>query len=107
MAHVGYNKRRVNLAGCRSKLTLGLEKKPKFVTLKNQIRSIERMPRKVLPHFFSQSSAPYLLFHFDLALVVVDFGVRVFVVCGCQSLSSSLALLCVYIEKSVYSTLDF
>jgi hypothetical protein len=50
MAHGGYGKRRVNPAGRRSK-GLGVEKKPKpkpkSVSLKNQIRSIERMLRKV------------------------------------------------------------
>ncbi|KAM0985360.1 hypothetical protein FF1_012725 [Malus domestica] len=49
MAHGGYSKRRVNPAGRRSKSVLGPEKKPKSVTLKNQIRSIERMLRKNLP----------------------------------------------------------
>ncbi|XP_068332650.1 rRNA-processing protein EFG1-like isoform X2 [Pyrus communis] len=49
MAHGGYSKRRVNPAGRRSKSALGPEKKPKSVTLKNQIRSIERMLRKNLP----------------------------------------------------------
>ncbi|XP_059447228.1 rRNA-processing protein EFG1 isoform X2 [Corylus avellana] len=52
MAHGGYGKRRVNPAGRRSK-GLGVEKKPKpkpkSVSLKNQIRSIERMLRKDLP----------------------------------------------------------
>lgn len=53
MAHGGYGKRRVKPAARRSK-SLGVEKKPKPkpkakpVTLKNQIRSIERMLRKVL-----------------------------------------------------------
>lgn len=46
MAHGGYGKRRVNPAGRRSKSS-GVEKKPKAVSLKNQIRSIERMLRKV------------------------------------------------------------
>ncbi|KAM1171993.1 hypothetical protein ACFX2I_022150 [Malus domestica] len=49
MAHGGHSKRRVNPAGHRSKSALGPEKKPKSVTLKNQIRSIERMLRKNLP----------------------------------------------------------
>ncbi|KAM3708105.1 hypothetical protein ACB098_02G075200 [Castanea mollissima] len=54
MAHGGYGKRRVKPAARRSK-SLGVEKKPKPkpkakpVTLKNQIRSIERMLRKDLP----------------------------------------------------------
>lgn len=47
MAHGGYGKRRVKPAGRRSK-GLGIAKKPKSVSLKNQIRSIERMLRKVL-----------------------------------------------------------
>ena len=52
MAHGGYGKRRVKPAARRSK-SLGVEKKAKPkpkakpVTLKNQIRSIERMLRKV------------------------------------------------------------
>ena len=52
MAHGGYGKRRVNPAGRRSK-GLGVEKKPKpkSVSLKNQIRSIERMLRKVATSF--------------------------------------------------------
>ncbi|KAM1115301.1 hypothetical protein TB2_038383 [Malus domestica] len=58
MAHGSYSKRRVNTAGRRSKSALGPEKKPKSVTLKNQIRSIERMLLKVLPHsFFPISSS--------------------------------------------------
>ncbi|KAM1321411.1 hypothetical protein ACFX2F_014493 [Malus domestica] len=58
MAHGCYSKRRVNPAGRQSKSTLGPEKKPKSVTLKTQIRSIERMPRKVLPDsFFPISSS--------------------------------------------------
>ncbi|KAK4586236.1 hypothetical protein RGQ29_023428 [Quercus rubra] len=54
MAHGGYGKRRVKPAARRSK-SLGVEKKAKPkpkakpVTLKNQIRSIERMLRKDLP----------------------------------------------------------
>ncbi|XP_054821703.1 rRNA-processing protein EFG1 isoform X2 [Prosopis cineraria] len=48
MAHGGYNKRRVKPANRRSK-GLGMAKKPKSVSLKNQIRSIERMLRKNLP----------------------------------------------------------
>lgn len=53
MAHGGYGKRRVaegNRVGRRSKGP-GVDKKPKpkSVTLKNQIRSIERMLRKDLP----------------------------------------------------------
>ncbi|KAG7991913.1 hypothetical protein I3843_02G101900 [Carya illinoinensis] len=47
MAHGGYGKRRVKPAGRRSK-GLGIAKKPKSVSLKNQIRSIERMLRKDL-----------------------------------------------------------
>ncbi|XP_043811074.1 rRNA-processing protein EFG1 isoform X2 [Manihot esculenta] len=55
MAHGGYGKRRVAErkphVGRRSK-GIGVEKKPKpkSVSLKNQIRSIERMLRKELPH---------------------------------------------------------
>ncbi|XP_010542913.1 PREDICTED: rRNA-processing protein EFG1-like isoform X2 [Tarenaya hassleriana] len=54
MAHGGYGKRRVaerkNTAGSsRRSKGLGVEKKPKNVSLKNQIRSIERMLRKDLP----------------------------------------------------------
>ncbi|KAJ7979951.1 rRNA-processing protein EFG1 [Quillaja saponaria] len=49
MAHGGYGKRRVNSPARRSK-ALGTEKKPKSVSLKNQIRSVERMLRKNLPH---------------------------------------------------------
>ncbi|XP_022974416.1 rRNA-processing protein EFG1 isoform X1 [Cucurbita maxima] len=48
MAHGGYGKRRVNPAARRSK-ALAVEKKPKSVSLKNQIRSAERMLRKNLP----------------------------------------------------------
>lgn len=48
MAHGGYGKRRVKPAGRRSRTGLGVEKKPKSATLKNQIRSVERMLRKVL-----------------------------------------------------------
>jgi hypothetical protein len=52
MAHGGYSKRRVKPAARRSK-GLGVEKKPKpkskSVSLKNQIRSIDRMLRKDLP----------------------------------------------------------
>ncbi|XP_040999714.1 rRNA-processing protein EFG1 isoform X2 [Juglans microcarpa x Juglans regia] len=47
MAHGGYGKRRVKPAGRRSK-GLGIAKKPKSVSLKNRIRSIERMLRKDL-----------------------------------------------------------
>ncbi|GAV69590.1 DUF2361 domain-containing protein [Cephalotus follicularis] len=52
MAHGGYGKRRVaerKPVNRRSKGVCGVEKKPKFVSLKNQIRSIERMLRKDLP----------------------------------------------------------
>lgn len=49
MAHGGYGKRRVKPAGRRSRTGLGVEKKPKSATLKNQIRSVERMLRKNLP----------------------------------------------------------
>lgn len=55
MAHGGYGKRRIaerKHTGRRSK-DLSVEKKPKAVSLKNQIRSIERMLRKVTPLFFS------------------------------------------------------
>ncbi|KAF8016410.1 hypothetical protein BT93_H1808 [Corymbia citriodora subsp. variegata] len=48
MAHGGYGKRRVKPAGRRSKAP-AVEKKPKAVSLKNQIRSVERMLRKDLP----------------------------------------------------------
>ncbi|XP_028784160.1 rRNA-processing protein EFG1 isoform X2 [Neltuma alba] len=48
MAHGGYSKRRVKPANRRSK-GLGMAKKPKAVSLKNQIRSVERMLRKNLP----------------------------------------------------------
>ncbi|XP_022147510.1 rRNA-processing protein EFG1 isoform X1 [Momordica charantia] len=48
MAHGGYGKRRVNPAARRSK-ALAVDKKPKSVSLKNQIRSAERMLRKILP----------------------------------------------------------
>ncbi|KAK9287973.1 hypothetical protein L1049_016418 [Liquidambar formosana] len=51
MAHGGYGKRRVaerKPVSRRSK-GLGVEKKPKSVSLKNQMRSIERMLRKNLP----------------------------------------------------------
>lgn len=46
MAHGGYSKRRVKPASRRSK-GLGMAKKPKPVSLKNQIRSIERLLKKV------------------------------------------------------------
>ncbi|XP_062168463.1 rRNA-processing protein EFG1 isoform X1 [Alnus glutinosa] len=49
MAHGGYGKRRVNPAQGRRSKGLGVEKKPKSVSLKNQIRSVERMLRKDLP----------------------------------------------------------
>ncbi|XP_062017176.1 rRNA-processing protein EFG1-like isoform X1 [Rosa rugosa] len=50
MAHGGYGKRRVKpAAGRRSRTGLGVEKKPKSASLKNQIRSVERMLRKNLP----------------------------------------------------------
>ncbi|KAI6693348.1 hypothetical protein NL676_021058 [Syzygium grande] len=49
MAHGGYGKRRVKPAGGRRSKAPGVEKKPKAVSLKNQIRSIERMLRKDLP----------------------------------------------------------
>lgn len=55
MAHGGYGKRRVpdrQVAGGRRPKSLAVDKKPKpkakAVSLKNQIRSIERMLRKVL-----------------------------------------------------------
>ncbi|CAN7043149.1 unnamed protein product, partial [Brassica rapa subsp. trilocularis] len=55
MAHGGYAKRRVsepnNTAGSGSRRSKGLrvEKKPKIVSLKNQMRSVERFLRKDLP----------------------------------------------------------
>ncbi|XP_030543484.1 rRNA-processing protein EFG1 isoform X1 [Rhodamnia argentea] len=49
MAHGGYGKRRVKPAAGRRSKAPGVEKKPKAVSLKNQIRSIERMLRKDLP----------------------------------------------------------
>ncbi|KAL6202489.1 hypothetical protein ACLB2K_026197 [Fragaria x ananassa] len=51
MAHGGYVKRRVKPAAGRRSRTggLGVEKKPKSASLKNQIRSVERMLRKNLP----------------------------------------------------------
>ncbi|XP_059650727.1 rRNA-processing protein EFG1-like [Cornus florida] len=55
MAHGGYNKRgvagRKPASSRRSKAQLGVDKKakPKSVSIKNQIRSIERMLRKDLP----------------------------------------------------------
>ncbi|CAI9118317.1 OLC1v1019874C1 [Oldenlandia corymbosa var. corymbosa] len=54
MAHGGYGKRRVaerQQAGRRRPKSLGVDKKakPKAVSVKNQIRSIERMLRKDLP----------------------------------------------------------
>ncbi|KAJ7954798.1 rRNA-processing protein EFG1 [Quillaja saponaria] len=48
MAHGGYENRRVKPTARRSK-ALGTVKKPKSVSLKNQIRSVERMLRKNLP----------------------------------------------------------
>jgi hypothetical protein len=53
MAHGGYGKRRVNPAQGRRSKGLGVEKKPKSVSLKNQIRSVERMLRKVATFFFT------------------------------------------------------
>ena len=49
MAHGGYNKCRVKPVARRSK-GLGIKKKPKpkSISLKNQIRSIDRMLKKVL-----------------------------------------------------------
>ncbi|XP_031398951.1 rRNA-processing protein EFG1 [Punica granatum] len=51
MAHGGYGKRRVKPAGGRRSKGPAVEKKPKpkTVSLKNQIRSVERMLRKDLP----------------------------------------------------------
>ncbi|KAK4767076.1 hypothetical protein SAY86_014826 [Trapa natans] len=51
MAHGGYAKRRVRPADGRRSKGPGVEKKskPKAVSLKNQIRSVERMLRKDLP----------------------------------------------------------
>ncbi|XP_030456715.1 rRNA-processing protein EFG1-like isoform X1 [Syzygium oleosum] len=49
MAHGGYGKRRVKPAGGRRSRAPPVEKKPKAVSLKNQIRSVERMLRKDLP----------------------------------------------------------
>lgn len=50
MAHGGYAKRRVRPAGGRRSKGPAVEKKSKTktVSLKNQIRSVERMLRKVL-----------------------------------------------------------
>ncbi|XP_062108215.1 rRNA-processing protein EFG1 [Humulus lupulus] len=49
MAHGGYANRRAKPAGRRSKSLAAEKKKPKPVSLKNQIRSVERMLRKDLP----------------------------------------------------------
>ncbi|XP_042514614.1 rRNA-processing protein EFG1 [Macadamia integrifolia] len=51
MAHGGYGKRRVaeRKPSSRRSKGLGVEKKPKSVSLKNQMRSTERMLRKDLP----------------------------------------------------------
>lgn len=68
MAHGGYGKRRVAerkpAVGRRSK-GIGVEKKPKpkSVSLKNQIRSIERMLRKV-PKKKKPLQSPFLWFSF-------------------------------------------
>uniref|UniRef100_A0A9I9CP33 rRNA-processing protein EFG1 n=1 Tax=Cucumis melo TaxID=3656 RepID=A0A9I9CP33_CUCME len=69
MAHGGYGKRRVNPAARRSK-GLAVEKKPKSVSLKNQIRSAERMLRK-------KSSVDIVV----LGAVPVRFRVLGFVTC--------------------------
>lgn len=54
MAHGGYGKRRVAERKAESRKSKGLavEKKPKSVSLKNQIRSTERMLRKVCSTLF-------------------------------------------------------
>ncbi|VFQ65978.1 unnamed protein product [Cuscuta campestris] len=53
MVHGGYGKRRVSQKNSRRPKSLGAEKKPKpkskGISLKNQIRSVERMLRKDLP----------------------------------------------------------
>ncbi|KAF4352755.1 hypothetical protein F8388_003408 [Cannabis sativa] len=49
MAHGGYANRRAKPPGRRSKSLAAEKKKPKPVSLKNQIRSVERMLRKDLP----------------------------------------------------------
>ena len=76
MAHGGYSKRRVKPAARRSK-GLGVEKKPKpkSVSLKNQIRSIDRMLRKVLlisfPSTHIRKASNFFFFFFILFLLVI------------------------------------
>lgn len=62
MAHGGYGKRRVaerKPVGRRSKgLAVEKKPKPKSVSLKNQIRSVERMLRKVPPCYYPSFFIP-------------------------------------------------
>lgn len=73
MAHGGYGKRRVKPAGRRSK-SLGTEKKkPKLVSLKNQIRSVERMLLRKVFFFFLINILQLCFWFHSMAL----FGARV------------------------------
>lgn len=90
MAHGGYVKRRVKPAAGRRSRTggLGVEKKPKSASLKNQIRSVERMLRKVLPLSLSLPLCSiftyfdYLKLPLGFALVGVVFMVCEFEFCA-------------------------
>jgi hypothetical protein len=82
MAHGGYGKRRVAErkppVGRRSKGLGGDKKpkqKPKSVSLKNQIRSVERMLRKVLTTFQLQISfliRVFLVFNLSIFHLIIN-----------------------------------
>ena len=81
MAHGGYGKRRVKPDGRRSK-ALGIGKRPKSVSLKNQIRSTERMLRKVFRRFHqSYNCSLRELFPSLFYCAVIRFGLGVRVRC--------------------------
>jgi hypothetical protein len=92
MAHGGYSKRRVKPAARRSK-GLGVEKKPKpkSVSLKNQIRSIDRMLRKVLlisfPSTHIRNASNFFLFLFLFIFFLLVIRARI-----CAAMESDLEL---------------